>query len=185
MLGPEHRRPLRLSLLLTALAFACACDMFSVRDSEPPDDSPWEDVLNFADILDGTTESFEHLDYSDLFTDSARYRQGTGVVKERRELTQRLRDIETQFPSIAVEWQRNPGSEPLFSRQDTVELDSATYHVYISGDRGRTPDYSGHSDIGLIHIGHWAICYWYDFPEITDDAGHSFFNPDFTPSTSQ
>ncbi|MBD3243440.1 MAG: hypothetical protein GF331_22815 [Chitinivibrionales bacterium] len=170
---------LSVAVLLVALLVA-ACDMFSVRDSEPPVDGAHQDVFSFSDILDGTVASFDRLDYSDLFTEGFHYRQGTLPPHNRREFTGRLVDIENDHLSITLEWQRT--ANPAFSLEDTVELDSTVYRVYINGDRSDAPDYSGHADIGLVHVGYWAICYWYDFPGVTDSTGRSFFNPHFEPN---
>lgn len=177
------------SVLAACMIVFCTlhgCDVFSVRDSEPPVESAPEDVLDFANILDGTDEYFSRLNYTDLFTEGAVYRQGTNPKHTRDALVARLRYIERQYPLITVEWQLNPYVEPRFSRQegDTVHLDSATYLVYISGERTDTPDYTGHSDIGLVYVDYWAICYWHDFPDTTNADGYSFFNPDFFANAS-
>lgn len=177
--GAWRRRSMAGACLL--LAGVLGCDMFSVRDAEEPSLTVTEDPLNFGGLLDGTSERFDRLHYDELFAESFEYRQGTSAPKYRSEFTSRLRAIEGTHPDIAVEWARTDSA--LFSRIEgyTVELDSALYYVYLTGDRTGAPDFSGYSDIGLRYMGYWAIMYWTDFPAATVQ-GYSFFNPDFRSS---
>ena len=161
-----------------ALVFlAAGCDLFSVRPSEPPVADAEEDLLNFAGILEGTPERFRRLDYVDLFSDGCEYRQGVDAPHTKSDLIMRLQTIEGRYPGIAIEWTVN--DIPVFSRVpgDTVQLDSVSYYVYLTGSVTEPADYRGYSDFGLVYSGEWAISYWYDHPELTI-GGFSFFNPD-------
>jgi hypothetical protein len=175
----------RLFGILRAASFVVAslsagCGLFEVREAEPPLPDQIVDPLGFAGLLDSTPEAFTRLIYEDLFDTSFVYEQWAYDPYDRTFFTGRLREIESEYPTIKVVWELDSNRIPLFTRVEgtTVELDSATYSVYLTGDLSDSADYEGYADLGLKFLGYWAISYWYDFPKPTP-SGYSFFHPEF------
>ncbi len=162
-----------------ALCVALAgCGLFGVREADEPSGPVDVDPLGFTGLLRGTSETFDRLDYNDLFPTDFLYHEGAVRTYVSAEFATRLRAIESAYPSVAIEWTRT--NTVVFSRvQGTVaDLDSVVYHVYLDGDRSGPADYEGYSGIGLVYRGYWAFLYWYDFP-VNTGTESSFFSPDF------
>jgi hypothetical protein len=158
----------------------CGCGVFDVRDSEAPIVTKL-DPLGFQNILAGTGESFQHLDYDVLFADNCVYHEGTGPARDKSELVQRLNNIGSWYAQISVVW--TPNAATFWRAADTIQLDSMSYNIYLRGSSSGVTDYTGKADIGLTRTpGYWTIASWTDYPSV--GSRHSFFSPDFSAGTS-
>lgn len=173
-----------LALGIPVLVVLSGCGLFSVADSDMPiAGSQNDDPLGFSGLLEGTGEQFDRVGYEELFAGNFTYREGISQSYTKSQFITRLRTIERLNPDTipAIEWTRDPGKLPIFSRVSgfSVLLDSMTYRVYLTGAPSQLADYTGYADIGLVYSsGYWSITYWYDFP-VLQATGRSFFSPEF------
>jgi hypothetical protein len=157
------------AILLLAMA---SCGIFSPRDSETPGDQLRVDPLNFAAILDSSSQHFTNLRYEDLFLDGdSTYYDFNSYRFSKTDLIPKLQQIVTQDSLIEVKW--FAGDIWPSAGNDTMILTGFKYYIFTNGNSG-TPADSGSSNFTLVYKRYWQISRWIDMPLRT---GRSFFAP--------
>ena len=153
------------------------CGLFLPRDSDPPASQQTRvDPLSFSKLLSGTSISFTSLDYNELFYSSMTYQQLNRPSFDKTSVINRLREIESQYPAIAVRWTLTK-IPPSFSTSDTNDLFGVTYAVYLDTTRpAARPNYTGTCDFKLWYSNAWTISGWSDQPDSVVN-NLSFFSP--------
>lgn len=160
-------------LAILALALQSSCGIFSPRDSESPAIGGRTDPLNFAAIMDGTSQTFTRLRYEDLFEDNilAYYDFNSGWYSK-TQLMQRLQQIQVQDTLIQVQWKA--GEVWTNAGNDTMILSGLRYYIFPDGNTSGVAADSGSSNFTVINNRDWIISQWTDVPA---SAGKSFFAP--------
>ena len=154
------------------LQFLASCGIFSTRPSETPDVSGRTDPLNFAAIMDGTSQTFSKLRYEELFLDNADvYYDFNSGTYSKAQLIQKLQQIQVQDTLIQVQWKTGSWWKRA---NDTIALSGLKYYIFPDGNTSGVPADSGSSNFTVIYDGDWRISQWTDVPA---KIGKSFFSP--------
>lgn len=154
------------------LIIAGSCGIFTPREiSTLPAVNETNDPFLFAQLLQGTGETFSRYTWQEYFHAECRYSNVTltGATYSRDMLINYLLQQRELFPKAVVTWQR---TEEVLRDVNKLVLVNVAYTI-TSSDNDGSLNFTGSSDFELVRDASsaWKIVLWRDY------ADTSFFSP--------
>jgi hypothetical protein len=164
-------------LLLVALLLS-GCDLFTVRDADPPGTpAPWND---FATTWQLALQNLEYcyedsrnaVRYTGIFRQDYRFHFAAQDVSDfsitptwdRSQEQDMIQLLHIRYKDIAVELQPMEQQDIISSAEATLYRQYALSGVLRNGSEGRTTLASGNLELHYrLEYGYWYIDKWYDY----------------------
>lgn len=164
-------------MLLSVLILLSACDLFRLRDSQPPTKPPpwnsltttWEKCLENMQFC--YVDSRNVVKYSGLFTAAYRFYFSAQDINDynitllwnRANEQDMLINLHSQSDSIGLELETIPGQSDEISATEAKIYRKYTLKLYRMGNP-QPQIYSGNLELHFgMEFGYWYIAKWYDY----------------------